>query len=196
MLEALKGSLLGHRPSEYVKGELSAAALELHSAVRSFEIGFRDAMDDDFNTASAIGLVFELVREINRVATDLELLQNDPRIKDGLSFAMSALTEAAGVLNLFKRDPDDWFGRTGKAIELKATDSEMALLLEGFGELGYRLSDGVISTDQIEGLIKDRKDARLNKDWKKADRVRDMLAKAGIELLDGPEGTKWQTIKE
>ena len=73
--------------------------------------------------------------------------------------------------------------------------------MEGFSELGYRLSDGtggvpVISKVQIEGLIKDRKDARSAKDWKKADSVRDMLAKAGIELLDGPEGTKWQTIKE
>jgi cysteinyl-tRNA synthetase len=201
MLEALNGALAGHTPSEYVKGELSGASLELHKSVRSFKTGFQDAMDDDFNTASAIGLVFELVREINRVATDQELLQNDPNIKDVLSFAMAALTEAAGVLNLFKRDPDEWFGRTGKAIELKVTEGELAGLLEGFSELGYSLSDGpggvpVISTEQIEGLIKDRKDARSAKDWKKADRVRDMLAKAGIELLDGPEGTKWQTIKE
>ncbi|MFI3226855.1 MAG: cysteine--tRNA ligase [Clostridia bacterium] len=55
---------------------------------------FIQAMDDDLNTADAIGVIFELVREINTVANADELNKNT------LLSAKSVLSELLGVLNI------------------------------------------------------------------------------------------------
>ncbi|AXR07045.1 cysteine--tRNA ligase [Salinimonas sediminis] len=44
----------------------------------------------------------------------------------------------------------------------------------------------------IEALIKQRNDARANKDWAAADAARDALTAMGIVLEDGPQGTIWR----
>jgi cysteinyl-tRNA synthetase len=49
-----------------------------------------------------------------------------------------------------------------------------------------------IDDSQIEDLIKERSDARLQKDWAKSDEIRDTLKKMGVILEDGPEGTTWR----
>lgn len=45
---------------------------------------------------------------------------------------------------------------------------------------------------EIESLIKQRGEARNNKDWATSDKIRDELAAKGIELIDTPEGTRWK----
>jgi cysteinyl-tRNA synthetase len=47
---------------------------------------------------------------------------------------------------------------------------------------------------EIENLIQARQDARKNKDFAKADEIRDKLKDMGIELLDTREGVKWKRI--
>lgn len=44
-------------------------------------------------------------------------------------------------------------------------------------------------------LLKEREDARENKDFKKADEIRDKLLKFGIELEDTAQGARWKRIK-
>jgi cysteinyl-tRNA synthetase len=46
----------------------------------------------------------------------------------------------------------------------------------------------------IDKLIKQRDEARENKDWAKADEIRDKLKADGIELIDSKDGTKWKKI--
>jgi len=41
-------------------------------------------------------------------------------------------------------------------------------------------------------LIRQREEARKNKDWKRADQVRDELAKQGIKVVDTPTGPSWK----
>jgi cysteinyl-tRNA synthetase len=48
--------------------------------------------------------------------------------------------------------------------------------------------------DEIEQLIKERNDARKNKDFAKADTIRDTLTQKGISLIDTPKGTQWKKI--
>ena len=48
------------------------------------------------------------------------------------------------------------------------------------------------SNERIEKSIVDREEARLNKDFKEADRIRNELQSNGITLEDGPSGTKWR----
>ncbi len=45
---------------------------------------------------------------------------------------------------------------------------------------------------RLEGLIKQREEARRKKDWKTADRIRDELKEMGIEVIDTRDGTVWR----
>ena len=50
-----------------------------------------------------------------------------------------------------------------------------------------------LSDAEIERLIEARAAARKAKDFKESDRIRDQLAAAGVQLLDGPGGkTDWR----
>lgn len=48
--------------------------------------------------------------------------------------------------------------------------------------------------EQIEALIKQRNDARKQKNWALADEARDKLKQMHIELEDGPQGTVWHRV--
>ncbi|HUU41057.1 MAG TPA: cysteine--tRNA ligase, partial [Desulfatiglandales bacterium] len=50
------------------------------------------------------------------------------------------------------------------------------------------------SSQQIEKLIKERAYARQNKDWAKADKIRENLKELGVELIDTKDGTQWRKI--
>jgi cysteinyl-tRNA synthetase len=170
MKEALGEAVKGHHAAHYDPEVLSKAARELDAARASLAAKFHEAMDDDFNTAAVLGSVFELVREVNKATADKELLNSDVHIKDVLCNVGDTLGEVAGVLNLFGRKPEDYF-RTATKVDL----------------------DGKVYNDETIGaLIDERNKARASKDWKRADEIRDELLKAGIELLDGAEGTKWR----
>lgn len=54
-------------------------------------------------------------------------------------------------------------------------------------------TDGV-DVELIAAKIAERVEARANKDWAEADRIRDELLEMGIEIKDGPEGTTWKRI--
>lgn len=54
------------------------------------------------------------------------------------------------------------------------------------------VEENIALDDEIETLIKERGDARKNKNYKRSDEIRDMLLERGVELLDTPEGTKWK----
>ena len=49
-----------------------------------------------------------------------------------------------------------------------------------------------ILDDEIEKLIQERQDARKNKDFKRADEIRDLLLQKGIVLEDTREGVRWK----
>ena len=52
--------------------------------------------------------------------------------------------------------------------------------------------DGKVDEKQIEALIEERLQAKKNKDWAKADAIRNQLKEAGILLEDTPQGTSWK----
>lgn len=118
--------------------------------LNGFEKQFREAMDDDFNTADGLSAVFELVREINAnvvgTAASAEYVEKASELFESL----------VGVLGLlYERKAD------------KNLDSE------------------------IEALIEERQAARKNRDFARADAIRDELKAQGIILEDTPQGVKW-----
>ncbi|RKX62812.1 MAG: cysteine--tRNA ligase [Thermodesulfobacteriota bacterium] len=132
---------------------------------------FDQAMDDDFNTAQALGHLFDGVRALNRLGQETEKRPSALYIEP-LKSGADAIQDAARVLGLLNQDPDAYLRKRN---------------LEALGLLGMTEVD-------VLKVIKERTRAREEKDWASADRIRDELGAKGITLKDGPEGTTW-TIK-
>jgi cysteinyl-tRNA synthetase len=73
----------------------------------------------------------------------------------------------------------------GRLLGLLARESEAFLR----AEVG---SGGGISDAQIAALIAARDAARLARNFRRADEIRDELLRKGIGLEDGPQGTTWR----
>jgi cysteinyl-tRNA synthetase len=141
----------------------SKSKIELN--IRNLKSEFEKAMDDDFNTAKALGVIFEFIKELNR------FMDKKPSNKEDLtllSYAKKIIKELGGVLNLFQRQPTQWCRDLLKIKKLE------------------------ISEDEINRLIEERVKARKNKDWQKADTIRQQLLSKGIILEDKPDKTVWK----
>jgi cysteinyl-tRNA synthetase len=147
------------------KKEKAQGAEELEKILSTYKARFEEAMDDDFNTALAIGHMFELIREMNKF---LDGKPSGNKARELVENSLSLLKETGSVLRLFERTPAEWYA---SIMDVK--------------QIG-------LSADDIEGLIQKRQDARKQKDWAEADRVRDSLDEKGIILEDKPSGTVWR----
>jgi cysteinyl-tRNA synthetase len=152
---------------------LEAAALE--EALRGSEAGFREAMDNDFNTSGAIGGFFELAKEIN---TYIDRCQQARRPTDRalLAECRASMLERGAILGLLQSSPEARF--RPEPLKINVFDAIT-----------------VTDTARIEALIAERQRARERKDWAMADRIRDELAALHIQVEDGPQGTRWKFLR-
>jgi len=124
---------------------------------------FLEAMDDDFNTGAAVGILFELTKTINRYMDSENIETSDRASSKKLSAAaVQTLRSLTELLGLFEKKPE----KSGT-------------------------HDALID-DLMEVLIAVRAEARKAKQYKLADLVRDKLTSAGIVLEDRPDGTIWR----
>ncbi|MEN8687344.1 MAG: cysteine--tRNA ligase [Desulfuromonadales bacterium] len=133
------------------------------------EAQFRAAMDDDFNTAQAIGHLFEGVRTINRMIAEKKFRKKADKVAS-VRALREKIAELGDVLGLFVSEPAVWLQRQN---------------LKGLKELGLTAAD-------VDAAIQERLEARGAKDFARADRIRDELAQKGVELHDSPTGTTWK----
>jgi cysteinyl-tRNA synthetase len=132
----------------------------------SLRARFDAAMDDDLNTAQALGYLFETVRLLNRL---LEAPSSDPGYLTILSEMHHEVVDLGRVLNLLQADPQDML----TTLRQKAADLK-------------------ITPEEIEQLIQERTQARQNRDWSRADAIRKRLIDLEILLEDTPQGTIWK----
>ncbi|TDB43351.1 cysteine--tRNA ligase [Photorhabdus khanii] len=105
--------------------------------------------------------------------------------------AYSVLFDIAREINRLKSE--NMVAANGLAAELRKLAGILGLLEqepEQFLHSGVQADDEEIT--KIEALIKQRNDARQNKDWALADSARNQLNEMGIELEDGSQGTSWR----
>ena len=136
---------------QLLKGELPKGDDDAFIAsVEAERKAFVAAMEDDLNTAKAVGILFTLAREINSyIAKGAK--------REALQKAYTVYMELAEVLGIL-----------------------------------YRRDDGDAS--EIEALIAERNEARADKDFARADEIRDALHDMGIVIEDTREGTLWKRI--
>ena len=134
-------------------------------SIQGFLPRFEEAMDDDFNTALALGHMFDLIKDINRY---LDTKPSGEKARELLGSSVDVLKEAGKVLNIFQRTPVEWH------ISLLKTK-------------GIPLSE-----EEIRQKILQRQDARKEKNWELSDRIRDELSGHGIVLEDTLNGTAWR----
>lgn len=138
-------------------------------------IAFKEAMDDDFNSAGAVAALFELASEINRSK------------KSALSAQLKAL---ASLLGLLQQEPMAYFQSptryTRRAIE--QAQANQTSPVSQVSEQGESLTEA-----QIEAYIAQRMAAKAAKKFAEADQIRATLKDAGVELEDKPGGlTQWR----
>ncbi|MEI6207502.1 MAG: cysteine--tRNA ligase [Desulfuromonadales bacterium] len=147
---------------------LSPTGLELREKIEQFIPRFIEALDDDFNTAQVLGILFEIVRVTNRFLT--ETRKFTPLALSLVAHVRHLFDEAGGVLGLLTSKPATW---------LEVNKSTRA------GQMD-------LNPDEIERLIALRADARREKNFKRGDEIRDLLLEKGIQLLDSAQGTSWK----
>lgn len=104
--------------------------------------------------------------------------------------ALAVLFELTSELNKAIREGDDQ--APALAAQLKRLASMIGLLEQSpKAFLQGEAAEGELNAEQIEALIEQRNQARKDKDFAEADRVRDVLMANGIVLKDSREGTSW-----
>lgn len=130
---------------------------------------FCDAMDDDFNSARGIGIIFDTVRTINRLL-DQNANNDSNQIKKTLQCAVADIRRTGNILGILLEKPAVYFNKQQtQVLEQKSVDPAM-----------------------IDQMVEERNKARKAKNWIKADQIRDQLAGMDVVLEDRPEGTVWK----
>ncbi|MGF1616431.1 MAG: cysteine--tRNA ligase [Acidimicrobiia bacterium] len=162
-------------PLEYTEDLVEEAAESLDRLDRFRERGvagepdpevmarFESAMDDDFGTPQAVSVLFESVREGNKLLDD----------RGDASALLGAVAEIIDVLGLDE----------GTLPEETTID---------LGDLASRFDVGGGDLEAtVSALIEKRSEARSERRFDDADAIRGGLDAAGIILEDGPDGTRW-----
>ena len=150
------------------EGDFDPGNDELLGQIKTIRDKFLAAMDDDFNTGSAISMLFDALRAMNR-HIDQHSIGN---AADGSQPAVVSMVQAATVM----RDLANVLG-----IFVKPST-------RADGNSG----DGDLLNDVVHLLIDLRKEARERKDYATGDAIRDRLTELGVALLDKKEGTSWE----
>jgi cysteinyl-tRNA synthetase len=152
-------------PTRRMDGDYEPKSNELVMTVAEQRNRFLEAMDDDFNTGAAIGVLFDLLRLLNKYADDNKLEGDHPDQTKLQVFRHGAyvLRELTTTLGLFQEMPGE-----------QSDPGDSALV----GRL-------------MTLLIELRASARETKDFATADKIRKELAEMGITLEDRPSGTEW-----
>lgn len=145
-------------------GEMDQTQKELEGFMEKF----RAAMDDDFNTAAAIGHLYALTHSLNTAIDGAK--KNNRKISGAISKKAAEIFRKTGeILGLFQMEPKTYFETLKK---------------NGLAASG-------LSAQDVQQLVDERTEAKQAKIFARADEIRDILSEKGILLKDTPQGTEW-----
>ena len=136
-----------------------AAPAELVEELKQQDQSFMDALEDDVNTAAAMGHLFNMVRIAGRVLEDKKL-RNSEGGRDILKAFRDATAKWDTLLGLFAQNPE---GFLASLREIRARRRGLDM-------------------NKVAGLLRERQEARAAKDFARSDAARDELAALGVEV--------------
>ena len=163
------------KPLNYTDDNLDQArgALQrLYTALRDITIS-GDAVDDGYASRFQEAMDDDFnTPEALAVLFELTRELNRSREQSGenQNLLASTLRGLAGRLGILQEDPESYLRGSQSNLDTGASDV------------------------QIEELIQQREQARVDKQWARADEVREQLTGLGIELEDGAKGTQWRRV--
>ncbi|MFO1442038.1 cysteine--tRNA ligase [Bacillus sp. Bva_UNVM-123] len=150
-LERLKTSYQNLKHRQEISADLTDNNEEWLEKIAALHEEFIKVMDDDFNTANGISVLFELSKLAN-----LYLMEKNTSVQ---------------VIEAFTKEFENLFNILGLSLDLSKAE-----LLD----------------EEIDDLIKQRIQARKDRNFKLADEIRDQLKDMNIILEDTPQGTRWK----
>jgi cysteinyl-tRNA synthetase len=174
--ERVTGKSFYHLPGEKF-AELSLSG-SLRDAVGNLRNRFFENMMDDFNTGGAVGILFELLTELNKFAdsTKLETEKSQPRL-DEFAASVRVLRELSQILGLYWAPPEQ--------AKLGGDDALVAGLMQLFIDLRNNLR-----AEAKKIAAKD--DPTKKAIFDQTDVIRKRLGELGVLLEDRPGGATWR----
>jgi cysteinyl-tRNA synthetase len=174
-VERLRNFKLRLETAQFGPGEVP----EISALARNTQDAVRSAMNDDLNTAEALGAIFEMVRQANSAADSGKLLKSNVA---ALSETLRKFDELFDVISDHDaekvRPVAEWARAQGKSIAGSAA--------------GDGVGSGQKSDAEIEALVGQRSQAKRARDFARADAIRQELARAGIVVEDTKDGARWK----
>lgn len=149
----------------------SSFEMTIFSKLHSLVAEMQKNLCDDLNSSAALATFFEFTKGVNALLTKME--------KQGCHLNQEDLSILNEKWGPFK----NWMKSTLGILE--QTPNAFFESLRSFNLASE------MSSDEIAEKIKQRNQARVEKDWKKSDAIRDELLAQGIQLQDTSDGTKW-----
>ncbi|MEX0702035.1 MAG: cysteine--tRNA ligase [Planctomycetales bacterium] len=149
--------------------KLEGEPAEFFQELAALRDRFLEAMDDDFNTGGAIGVLYEMRRCINAYVAQHKLdagAQPGEAQLAAVTTAMTLLKELSNLLGVFRRP-----------LETPAA------------------ADDAFAGELMSLLIEVRQIARKSKQFDIADAIRNGLNELKVTLEDRPDGTTWRREK-
>lgn len=136
----------------------------------------RTALNDDLNTPVALSVVAEIAKAGNELCDLFVRKQKDVAFKGQAPYVASrlakGLVDVTERLGLLQTMPSDYTARTqAQRLKLRGIDAAT-----------------------IDAKINERSQARANKDFARADAIRNELTSFGIEIYDGTVQTTWRIL--
>jgi cysteinyl-tRNA synthetase len=137
-------------------------------------------LNDNLNTAQALGAIFDMVRDVNAAADAGDVRKDDV---PALLRAMQQFEEIFAVL----KDDDatkmqatvEWAKAEGLADKISAETAELA-------------KAATLSDEEIENLVAEHLQARKARDFARSDAIRTQLAENGVILENTKDGVRWK----
>tara|TARA_Y100000590_G_C15723505_1_gene1014354 strand:+ start:1823 stop:3226 length:1404 start_codon:yes stop_codon:yes gene_type:complete len=132
-------------------------------------------IDKDKILVPPVKVLESLCDDLNTSKAVAEIMQIYKKIssnidnEDKIKKYKTELLSSGYLIGILQNSPDDW--------------------------LGLSKTSSLVDADIVNQLIKERSKARSEKDFSKADNIRDKLLNMGIEIEDTPEGTTWRNVK-
>ena len=159
--------VLAEQPQPVPTGLVSAAGARLGQEVAEHRRRFFTALDDDFNSGAAIGVLFALLRDLNHYLAETGDRYLDPA---PATAARDLLGQADAILGLsLVPEPQD-------ATIAPARSTE--------------------APREVQDQVQQREEARLQRDWARADALRRRIQELGYDVEDTPSGPRLRSRSE